>query len=77
MFNSCGFVIGINSTGFAPPDGLPFSTISSIRGLLTMEFDGITIAERRSGLYNQPNVQATLLNPDPETEVVLTTRRRE
>jgi len=56
VFNSNGFVIGINSRGFAEVDGLPYSTASSIRGALAMRVDGRTIAEHREGLQNRPTV---------------------
>lgn len=61
VFNSSGFAVGINSSGFAPPDGLPFSTISSILGAMAMSFQGPTVAERRSGLPNNPIVKVTPL----------------
>lgn len=56
VFNSNGFVIGVNSRGLAPVDGLPYSTASSIRGALTMQIDGRTIAEHRAGFPNRPTV---------------------
>ena len=48
VFNSNGFVVGINCTGMSPQDGIPYSKASSIEGIRDLEFQGNTIRERRA-----------------------------
>ena len=48
VFNSNGFVIGVNGASFAEPEGLPHSTASSIRGILEMSIGGLAIKEHRT-----------------------------
>jgi hypothetical protein len=52
LFNSNGFVIGLNSTGIAEPEGLPHSTATSIRGVYSLEIGGKSITDWRKGLRN-------------------------
>jgi len=47
VFNSNGFVIGLNSTGFAQDEGLPHSTVNSIDGILDLTVRNKTIREHR------------------------------
>lgn len=54
VFNSNGFVVGVNSRGFAPEDGLPYSVASSIIGIGDWEFKNATIRERRAEVPNRP-----------------------
>ena len=54
VLNSNGFVVGINSRGMAPPNDVPYSVATSIKGLGQLEFDGISIQDRRAGLANRP-----------------------
>lgn len=54
VFNSNGFVIGINSRSFAEPMGLPHSTATSIGRLYEIAIGGKTIKELRKGLRNRP-----------------------
>ena len=54
VFNSNGFVVGINSRGMAPPDGVPYSVATSIAGIRELQIDGASIQERREGVSNKP-----------------------
>jgi hypothetical protein len=47
VFNSNGFVIGLNSTGFAQDEGLPHSTASCICSILDLKIGNQTIRENR------------------------------
>lgn len=48
VFNSNGFVVGINSRGLAEDEGLPYSYASLITGIFDMEIDGRPIREHRN-----------------------------
>lgn len=50
VFNSNGFVVGVNCRGAAQPDGLPYSYSLSIRHVLSLVLDGRTIREHRKAL---------------------------
>ena len=52
VFNSNGFVIGVNSRSFAEPEGLPHSTSTSIRRLFEIEIGGKSIADWRRDVKN-------------------------
>lgn len=54
VFNSNGFVVGINCRGMSPADSIPYSTASSLQGIRDLEFQGSTIRERRANLDNRP-----------------------
>ncbi len=54
VFNSNGFVVGVNCRGMAPEDDRPYSVASSINGIMDLKVDGINIRERREGLRNKP-----------------------
>ena len=66
VFNSVGFVVGLNSKGIAPEDGLPYSTITSIHGLLDIKIDDSTVAEKRSEHPQNRNVKVTPLKPSED-----------
>ena len=56
VYNSNGFVIGLNSTGFAQNEGLPHSTASSIGGILDLKIGNKTIREiRKESIMLWPN----------------------
>ena len=47
LFNSNGFVIGLNSRSFAGDEGLPHSTASSITSIDDLVIDGRSVRDRR------------------------------
>jgi len=57
VFNSNGFVVGVNCRGMAPDGEIPYSIASSLKGVRELEFCGISIRERRHGLANNPIVE--------------------
>ena len=52
VFNSNGFVIGVNSRSFAEPDGLPHSTCVSIKRLYEIRIGGKPVADWRRDVDN-------------------------
>lgn len=54
VFNSNGFVVGINCRGMASEGNIPYSISTSMNGIRELEFQGSTIKERRTGLANKP-----------------------
>lgn len=54
VFNSNGFVVGVNCRGMAPDDQVPYSIASSINGIRDLEFEGESIHVRRKDLKNEP-----------------------
>ncbi len=47
LFNSNGFVIGLNSRSFSQDEGLPHSTASSITSIEDLVIDGRSVCDRR------------------------------
>ena len=61
VFNSNGFVMGVNSKSFAEAKGLLHSTTSSIREIEEILIDGITVSEFRiKALKNWPNLPVAI-----------------
>jgi hypothetical protein len=54
VFNSNGFVVGINCRGMSPEENIPYSTASSLQGLRDLEIQGSSIHKLRSNVKNKP-----------------------
>ena len=69
VFNSNGFVVGINSRRMAPPNDIPYSIATSINGIRQLEFNGVSIQDRRAGLAYRPIARVHRLIQEHEQEL--------
>ncbi|MGS2724941.1 S1 family peptidase [Porticoccus sp. GXU_MW_L64] len=59
VFNSNGFVVGVNCRGMSPDGAVPYSTASSLKGIRDLEIMGESIRERRKNIDNKPIARVT------------------
>jgi len=66
VFNSNGFVVGVNSRSFTKTGGLPHSTASSIKRLYDIEIGGRSIRNWRRGVKNDRIAYRTSIDQKAE-----------
>ena len=66
VFNSNGFVVGVNCRGAAEPDGLPWSFSLSTKHVLDLQVEGRTLAEKRKEIGRIDRIAFLELHSDAE-----------